>query len=566
MSESAESPSEFRGFIVRTVIVTFSLLVAIAGPASADVLTDAAANLDAMMSALERDGSLDLDGEQIMAKGIVPRFYASNGNVPAWIDPITVGRMLEAIEDMRDDGLDPTDYHGQALFALGPDTPHDPRVLARRDVLLTDALYAMVYHLVFGKADPNRLDKDWNVDELYSRLDVADSEVRAEITARILAAISDGDPGSIIKLARPDLPLHSALRSALARYREIAASGGWTGVSDGPTLREGDTDARVTALRRRLAVTGDLPGDDPASATFDGTLTAAVIRFQRRHGLGDDGVVGKGTLAAMNVRADERADQLRINLERLRWVLRDPGYDFVLVNVAAFEVWLVRGRELRWHSRVQVGKPYTRTPIFADVMTYLEINPTWTVPASISNKSILAGLKADPAYLEPRNMVLLDSQGREVDARSVDWSALSRMPYTVRQEPGPKNALGRVKFMFPNKHAVYLHDTPSKQHFGKAARAFSHGCIRTENPFELAALLLDDQPTWTPEHIDEVIASGKRTAVRLTEPLPVFLLYWTAYVDMDGTVNFRNDLYDRDTGVLTALQGAAMPRDRHSAR
>ena len=241
----------------------------------------------------------------------------------------------------------------------------------------------------------------------------------------------------------------------------------------------------------------------------------------------------------------------------------DPGDDLVLVNVASFHVSLVRGRELAWRSRVQVGKPYTRTPIFADAMTYLELNPTWTVPASIANKSILEGLKADPDYLTPRDMVLLDSQGREVSPATVDWSTVSRMPYTVRQQPGPKNALGRVKFMFPNKHAVYLHDTPSKQHFSRSARAFSHGCIRTENPFDLAELLLDDQPEWTREHIDQVIESGKRTTVKLSKPLPVFLLYWTAYVDFDGAVNFREDLYTRDPAVLTALQGPLATRARH---
>jgi murein L,D-transpeptidase YcbB/YkuD len=225
---------------------------------------------------------------------------------------------------------------------------------------------------------------------------------------------------------------------------------------------------------------------------------------------------------------------------------------------------LIRGQELAWSTRVQVGKPYTRSSVFSGTMTYLEFNPTWTVPASIANRSILPAVKKDPGYLAAKDMVLLDNQGNEVASDTVDWSTVSRMPYTVRQNPGPDNALGRVKFIFPNKHAVYLHDTPSRQHFGKSTRAFSSGCIRVENPLELATLLLDDQSSWDRDRIDAVMASGKRTTVRLTGPLPVFLIYWTAFVMADGQVNFREDIYGRDAPVLAELRGPALPHARHA--
>jgi len=552
---------------MRAVSATFMLLAMFATSAGADTLADAAASLDAMMAALQRDDALDLDGEQVLAVEALPHFYASNGNAPAWTNPATVRTMLQAINDIRDDGLDPTDYHGPALTELGAATPTDAHTLARRDVLLTDALYLMLYHLSFGKADPNRLDQDWNLSDLYDELAFTSTKVQEEVTARLLAAIADGDLDGLFVRARPKLNLYLDLRAGHAFYRELAAAGGWPTMPAGPTLRDGDTDPRVTVLRQRLAMTRDLEGDHHASTTFDADLAAAVTHFQSRHGLDTDGIVGKGTMAALNVPATARVDKIRVNLERSRWVMNhEVGGDLVLVNIAAYETWLVRDRKLLWRSRVQVGKPYTSTPVFADAITYLEINPTWTVPASIANRSILPKVKADPGYLAAEGMVLLDSQGREVSSDTVNWNTVSRMPYTVRQQPGPRNALGRVKFMFPNKHAVYLHDTPSRYKFSQSARAFSSGCIRVQDPFELATLLLDDQPEWSRAHIDEVLESGERTTVRLTEPLPVIILYWTSFVEFDGTIHFQDDLYDRDPPVLAALNGPFELHQRHENR
>jgi len=549
---------------VPAIVVSLMLLVVLATPAFADFTADAASTIEAMMTTLQREQALELEGEQVFVRELVLQFYATNGNVPAWTEPRTVGRMLLALEDIRDDGLDPDDYHGPALIALGADTPADPQVLASRDILLTDALHLMLYHLVFGKADPNRLDEDWNLNELYDELDPGSTEVQKELSTFILAAIADEDPGRLLTEVRPELNAYLDLRAGHAFYRKLAAKGGWPEVPTGQTLRQGDSDPRIVPLRKRLALTRDFMGNDPVSSLFDADLAAAVIRFQTRHGLTADGIVGKGTLAAMNVSADERVDQIRINLDRARWVMHhNAGGNLVLVNICSYQVWLIRDRETAWKARVQVGKLFTRTPIFADSMTYLELNPTWTVPRSIANRSILPKVKADPGYLAGQDMVLLDNQGNEISVDSIDWSSVTSMPYIVRQQPGPKNALGRVKFMFPNKHAVYLHDTPSRQNFGRSARAFSSGCIRVENPLELAALLLDDQPGWDRQRIDEMIASGKRTTVRLSGSIPVFLLYWTAFAVDDGLIQFREDLYERDPAVLKALEGPVQPHRRH---
>ncbi len=549
---------------MRTLLKAFVLLAILASPVLADLTADATSALEAMTTTLERDGALELDGQKVMAWKLVIEFYADNGYAPVWTDPATVGKMLQAIADMRDDGLAPADYHGPTLTALGTTTPDDAGALARRDLLLTDALLVMLYHLDFGKADPSRLDTDWNINDLFDERDPLSSEVREEITSLILDGINQGDIGPMLQLARPDLHLYQNLRVGLAFYRELTAAGGWPEIPEGPTLRKDDNDPRVLALRRRLAVTRDFAGVDLTSTVLDEDLVAGIVRFQARHGLDDDGIVGKGTLAALNVSAEDRMKQIEINLERARWVMHHGvGGDLVLVNIAAYEAVLIRNKKGEWRSRVQVGKPYTRTPVFADEIVYLEINPTWTIPASITNTTTLAKAKADPGYFAANHMVLLDSQGSQVDPHSVDWAKLNRMPYTVRQEPGPHNALGLVKFIFPNVHAVYLHDTPSRQHFSRSARAFSHGCIRLENPFDLATLLLDDQPKWTRAKIDEVVESGKRTTVKLTKTMPILLLYWTAFSETAGSVQFRQDLYDRDAAVLKALQGPVLPHKRH---
>lgn len=550
---------------MRSALALFLVFITLPSPAMADLTEEARHSIEFMCSTMERDGALDINGTQIMTTVLSVQFYAENGYEPVWVDPATVEKLLSAIKDIRNDGLNSADYHEQALSALGKDLPQDSATLAERDIMMTDALFAMLYHLTFGKADPSRLDKDWNLNAIYEELDITDSAVLKNADTYIVEAIAKGDLDSLIKASRPEFPLYTRLRTGLTFYLELAAAGGWTPIPAGPTLRLDDDDPRVPTLRKRLALTGDYTGSDLTSTVIDEDLVVGIKAFQARHGLEDDGIAGKGTLAALNVPAETRVQQIKTNLERSRWVMNhDIGDDLIVVNIAAFDVRLFRNRELEWRSLVMVGKPYTATPIFADEVVYLEFNPTWTVPASISNTSILTNAKADPEYFAANHMVLLDGKGREVDPASVDWANLNRMPYTVRQEPGPHNALGLVKFMFPNPHAVYLHDTPSRQLFGRSARAFSHGCIRLENPFDLAELLLDDQPQWSRAKIDEVVESGKRTTVRLSESLPILLLYLTAYTEEDGRVQFRQDLYDRDAAVLKALAGPVKPHQRHA--
>jgi murein L,D-transpeptidase YcbB/YkuD len=457
-----------------------------------------------------------------------------------------VDELMSAIAAAPAHGLDPEDYHYQALTArldIAAKGLRGATSTVNLDLLLTDALarYALTLH--FGKLDPEDLDPEWNLSREFGDDDIVD---------HFFEVLETGEIARFLEEASPRFPPYRRLMEALTGYRELAAAGGWPTVPDGSGLKAGQRDPRVTDLRARLAVTDGLrtgAGDD--AEAFDDAVEEAVIRFQRRHGLDPDGKVGPKTIVALNVTARARVDQIRANLERARWVFRDMDDDYIIADIAGFQLLLFRDNEPVWTTRIQVGKPYHATPVFTEEMTYLVLNPTWTIPPGILRKETLPAARKDPSYLKNRNMSIIRSDGSVVDPATVDLNG--KFPYGIRQEPGPNNALGRVKFIFPNQFFVYFHDTPSKSLFGRSARAFSHGCIRTENPLDLAELLLADKEGWDRARIDKVIKSEKMTTVTLTEPMTVFLLYWTVDPQPEGTVHFRDDIYSRDARIIEGL-------------
>jgi murein L,D-transpeptidase YcbB/YkuD len=406
--------------------------------------------------------------------------------------------------------------------------------------LLTDSIIRLGYHLRFGKVDPNALDTNWNPTLELFREDPAvtiqeaiDSQSLREFSARVI----------------PRAFLYERFKIALAEYRALEAKGGWPAVPAGATLKPGDKGERVPALAARLAVTADLPATAAVDgALYDETLALGVRRFQARHGLAPDGAVGPATLAALNVPVAARIEQLRANLERARWVFYEPESEFLVVNIAGFSLYHLSRGEVVWRTRVQVGRPYRQTPIFRAEMTYLVVNPTWTLP-TIYRDDILPAVRKNPAYLASHNIDVFDFGGSRVDPATVDWSGRNP-PYRLVQRPGSDNALGRIKFMFPNEHAIYLHDTPSRDLFDRDSRAFSSGCIRVENPFELAEQLLGSRAR---ERLDALVASGRTETVFLEKPMPIMLLYWTAEPDATGRVSFLPDVYARDAAVIAAL-------------
>jgi murein L,D-transpeptidase YcbB/YkuD len=321
----------------------------------------------------------------------------------------------------------------------------------------------------------------------------------------------------------------------------------------------GDKGERVILLGARLAAEGyELHGSTADAGRFDQPLDRAVRLFQERHGLEVDGIVGRNTLAELNVSAADRASQIMVNMERWRWLPRELGERHLVVNIANFEMQVFEAGDRVMQMRAIVGRRYRRTPVFSDVMTYLVINPYWNVPNSIAVKDKLPILKQDPGYLRQNNIRVLAGWGaeaEEIDGDSIAWEDFSEedFPYRLRQDPGPANALGRIKFMFPNKFNVYLHDTPARELFNQTVRTFSSGCIRIEQPLELAEYLLRADPAWSRPAILAAIDRGVEQTVRLPEPIRVYLLYCTAWVDVDGSVQFRRDIYERDEAVARAL-------------
>jgi murein L,D-transpeptidase YcbB/YkuD len=322
----------------------------------------------------------------------------------------------------------------------------------------------------------------------------------------------------------------------------------------------------VSLLKERLLATGDLTSSAALTAPelYDTTIEEGVRRFQERMGLAVDGAVGARTREELNVALTDRILQLRINLDRGRVLLHDLPPQFVIVNVAAYWAYVVRNDEVIWRSRVQVGTPYRRTPIFRSAITYLVWNPTWTVPPGILRRDILPDARGDPRSITRRGLVVLDRNGKAVDPATIDWSQYrsGHIPYTLRQAPGPHNAMGRVKFMFPNSYAVYLHDTPSKSRFDAPDRSFSSGCVRVERPFELAMLLLNDPERWNEASIARTIESGRTQNVTLRNQVPVLLAYWTAWPDPAGRTNFRRDVYGQDAQWAAGLDGPFRIRRR----
>jgi len=504
---------------------------------------------------------LETLGERVYMQDLLREIYAADAYRPLWTSADKVGQMLSLMRDSASHGLQPHDYHLQLIEQLNGSmgVASGPGELASLDILLTDGLLLYAYHRRYGKVKAHDLDANINFKrEAFSDTEPAEA-VRQALEAEDLPAFVDS--------LAPAAEYYDGLRAQLLRYRELAAGGGWPEVPAGPTLRLGDRDSRVIPLRQRLQIEGELPpAAGSAADQFDAELELAVRNFQERYGLDSDGLAGQKTIAAMNIPARARVDQLRLSLERLRWVAQEADEVFIAVNIAGFRVSFVRQRKVIWTSRVIIGTAYRKTPVFRADITYVEFNPTWTVPPTILREDTLPALKRDPAYLKTKNLSVFDSSGRRVDPATIDWTAFGKtMPFTLRQEPGPNNALGRVKLIFPNPHFVFMHDTPQRELFMRPERTFSSGCIRVEDALALAKLLLEDTPAFNPASLQSVLDAGRTRRVVLAKPIPVLILYLTAALDASGKARFYQDVYQRDAAELRALDGAVtvdLPRPR----
>ncbi|MGJ3265527.1 MAG: L,D-transpeptidase family protein [Salinarimonas sp.] len=456
-------------------------------------------------------------------------FYAARGHAPAWIEPSAAGlswtpaarALVRVLAAAAEEGLDPSAYPVPAMPSL-PDV--DPGAVADAEIALAATLVRYAQDARGGRLEPTRLHR-----LITPTLDIPGAEA---VLVELAAA---DDPSATLTAHNPPHDGYRALRAALAELRAAAAPPEpMVRVPTGPVLRVGARDARVPLLRARFGM--DAPAEEDARV-YDVALAQAVEGFQREHGLLVDGIVGNQTIAAL-ASADpaRREGDLLANMERWRWLPRELGADkAIFVNVPAYRMEVRDAGAVVHEARVIVGKPGQETPIFSDEMEYVVVSPSWTIPPSIMRNEILPGLRADPGYAAARGYDVIRN-GNHI---------------TVRQPPGPRNALGNIKFMFPNGHHVYLHDTPSRGLFDTLRRAYSHGCVRVEDPFALADLLLAEQG-WPAERLRALIGSRERY-VHLDAPVPVHLAYFTLEVDAEGRLVPHEDIYGFDSRMREAL-------------
>ncbi|MEN8261902.1 MAG: L,D-transpeptidase family protein [Nitrospirota bacterium] len=487
------------------------------------------------------------------------RFYKTRNFRSAWIVNTKSFEQAQIfvniLEDVESHGLIPEYYHIDVIknlmkyFKVTLNTASlNPSGLAELDVLLTDSFLTLGCHFSGGCVAPLIAETEWHTNRNQIDIDKILETALLENTIRT----------SLEKL----LPLqdsYAGLRKSLQRYRKIEANGGWPKVRGNNLLKRGGREIKVSALGKRLTLSGDLEQEMKGDhAVFDEALEHAVIQFQRRHGLNADGIVGAMTIEAINVPVENRIRQMELNLERMRWTSRNLGHRYIMVNIAAFKLDVIENGATIMSMDVIVGKPFWHTPVLSETMSYIVLNPSWNIPDSIALEEVLPQVKEDPDYLNKRNIKIMSNwshNATEVNPQTVRWFDITEddFNYKLIQEPGSSNPLGNIKFIFPNKYNVYLHDTSGKGLFSRNVRSFSHGCIRIEKPLDLAEYLLSDNPVWSRKKILKSIETSKTQFVHLSKPMRIHLLYLTSWVDEQGTLQFRNDIYGRDEKLYMAL-------------
>ena len=477
---------------------------------------------------------------------LVMDFYTHRAYRAAWANDGDVIQLITSLNATESDGLNPADFRVDELVqahATMQTTPVTAEQRAAFDLATTHTFLTALLQLRRGKVDPSRLDNHWN-------FDANGVDPRDDINA-FFAALDNHDVAKAFAQAPPQESVYVGLRQALAQLRSIRDQGGWPKVAVDHSLKPGMDEPAVAQLRARMVAAGFLDPRLIRGTQYDGAVTAAVKKYQNEQYLGADGMAGAATLAALNVSVDARIDQVRVNMERARWLLYKLQGTFVIVDIAGYKVAMYRDGQPIWRSRVQVGKTARNTPIFQAQITYITFNPTWTVPPTILKEDVLPKIQNNPGYLAANRIRVIDREGNELDPSTVDWT--SPRGISLRQDAGPDSSLGQVVIRFPNDYAIYLHDTPHRELFAKTVRATSSGCIRVENPLQLVELLFNDPVKWNSAGIQKQLANGKTENIRLPVKVPVLLAYWTVDLGSDGRVAFKPDVYGYDAPVLRAL-------------
>ncbi len=519
-------------------------------------------SLQQQLGVRESRRQLDVGGYGLPLLLATYEFYQQRQFAPAWLTVQDLsaqgGQLLRVLQSAEQEGLRPEEYQVPTIELLTVQmrvfSSHglspEPELLARLDILLSDAFLRYAQDLARGRIAADSIyPQEWSVaPRTVNLLELLQSALHYQRVVEALENLLPEDPG------------YARLRDHLARYREIAEDGGWPQLPRGPVVRPGDRDWRLPWLRDHLLQVGDLnPEEMREDDYFDIAVAEALWRYQKRHGLKSDGVLGPETLAALNISVEERIFQIEMNLERQRWRSRDSGTRYIAVEITDFSLEVVESAEVVLRMPVVVGTRARPTPVFSAFMSYLDFAPYWHVPPTILREDKLALIKADRDYLSAHHYEIVPfGNGTEetIPPETIDWEGITaaNFPGILRQKPGPWNSLGRVKFMFPNKYHVYLHDSPQRYLFDHARRSYSSGCVRVERPFELAFYLLHKQEGWDRERIEKAMAAEAPLRVLLKEPIPVHIVYRTAWVDRTGVLQFRRDMYQWDAVLYTALR------------
>ena len=527
--------------LVATALVLIAVALAQATPSWAANNEAVGAEIRAIVEGGQVTIGTDDEDERLIQVFV---YYEGRSFKPIWVrdnGPKSKGkRLLAYLQNAEEHGLVASDYRVKEISEMIAKT--DPRTLAELDLLMSRAMIDFGRDIKAGRIEPSKFNRELNI---YPR--------SLGATTLLDGAEAADDIEPYLNGLAPQSPRYQRLKTKLAEYRAIDMKGGWIEIPKGAVLKPGMEDARVSVLRDRLIQMGDMETGAHSGQVYDGAVVEGVKRFQYRHGIDQDGVIGPATLAQFNVPIDTQIELMELNLERRRWMPAHFGDYYVFVNLADQFLKVVRHPKTIHTANVVVGKPYHRTPVFSETMKYIVVNPYWNVPRSIAVNEYLPKLRRNPGALAAQNIRVLAS-GSEVSPYSVDWASYSKrsFPFRLRQDPGKRNALGKVKFMFPNKHNVYIHDTPSKSLFSRSSRAFSHGCVRVQDPQALAEVLLSEQG-WSKKKVGGVFATSRKRVVKLKKEIPVHITYLTSWVNKDMSVHFRKDIYNRDELLAEAL-------------
>ena len=527
--------------------------------------------------------------------------YRQNGYNLIWINGFQLNRSGELLrtlvwETIADEQIKP-EYHYKIIESKLKAQDHHPQALTALDLILTDAFLSFAKDSLSGKLTPDRDDAAHNhLSKVKIKLKQQYEVHQLDVLAVLDEYLNQNNIGQFLQYLFPQHQGYLQMREALAHYLRLSIDHKWLPIPSGPTLSLGQRHEQIFLIRRRLVLLGDLDQElpqepkshsspslsyihntqndqyqkelqnieaqlvqiDPLQHSvylYDYEMQQAVKLFQTRHGLEPTGKVDAKTRTLLNTPIKDRAQQLALNMKRWRHLPPELGERYIFVNMANFDLAYIENGMKVADMKVIIGKPYRRTPIMSGKIDTVVINPYWNVPYRIAVKDILPKVRKDPSYLQSHNLQVLpnwDDEMAPVDTSEIDWNTISTRPfkYRFRQPPGPDNSLGNVKFLFPNDYSIFLHDTPKRDLFNESKRALSSGCIRVEKPLLLAKHILGKQQSWNEQAINERVGQRKNTYIRLNDPVPVYLMYWTAWVSKDGQVQFRDDIYGRDKKPL----------------